>query len=196
MIKNIPLVENEHKPLQTAMEAAMTDAMKHFEGELIKIRTTRAHTSLIEDVQVVCYGSSVMPLKQVASLAAPDARLLTIQPWDLGVIGDIEKALLESDLGLTPINDGKVIKLVLPEMSSTRRDELIKILGKRLEECKIAIRNIRRDFNDLIKTGKKDKLISENFFNRLSDLTQQITDKFSTTADALATKKEKEIRSV
>lgn len=195
-MKNLTIVENDIKSVQIAMETAMQNAMKHFEGELIKIRTTRAHTALIEDVQIVCYGSSVMPLKQLASLAAPDARLLTIQPWDLGVINDIEKAILESDLGLTPINDGKIIKLVLPEMSSTRREELVKILGKRLEECKVAIRGVRRDFNDLIKDAKKDKLISENFFSRLSDLTQQITDKFVANADTLATKKEKEIRAV
>lgn len=195
-MKNLVLVENEHKPLQATMEKAMTDAMKHFESELLKIRTTRAHTSLIEDIMVLCYGSSTMPLKQLASLAAPDARLLTIQPWDMGVLNDIEKAILESDIGITPINDGKTIKLVLPEMSSTRREELTKMLGKRLEECKVAIRNVRREFNDFIKAAKKDKLISENFFDRLTDITQQVTDKFTASADALATKKEKDIRSV
>ena len=189
------LIENDPKPFKAAMEAEMNKAIKHFEGELIKIRTGRAHTSLVEDLPVACYGGSAMPLRQVASLAAPEPRLITIQPWDQGIINDIEKAILESDVGLTPINDGKIIRLTLPEMSTNRRDELIKVLGKKTEECRIAIRNVRKDFNNLIRDGKKDKMISENFFSRLSDLLQEITDKFIATTDAMSTKKEKEVTS-
>lgn len=188
------LVENDQKPFQKAMEAEMTKAIKHFEGELLKIRTGRAHTSLVEDVMVTCYGN-VTPLKQVASLAAPDTRLITIQPWDATIISDIEKALLTSELGVKPLNDGATIKIILPEMSSARREELIKVLSKKLEECKVAVRNVRRDFNNLIRDGKKDKVISENFVNRLNDLLQKVTDLFIEKADELGSKKEKEIRS-
>lgn len=195
MANQIPLVENEPKPFQTAMETEMLKAIKHFESELIKIRTGRAHTSLIEDLQVSCYGA-MTPLKQIASLAAPDARLITIQPWDATIIDSIEKAILTSDLGVKPLNDGVTIKVVLPEMSSSRREDLIKILGKKLEECKVAIRNVRRDFHNLIRDAKKDKKISENFFNRLGDVVQKVTDNFTDQADTLGTKKEKDIRSV
>lgn len=193
----ITLVENDIKPVKTAMEAEILKAIKHLEGELIKIRTGRAHTSLVEDLMVVTYGgTTTSPLKQLASLAAPDALLITIQPWDLGTINDIEKAIINSDLGINPINDGKIIKLPLPRMSSARRDDLVKILGKKLEECKISIRNVRRDFNDIIKEGKKNKAVSENFYNRLCDLTQEITDKSIEQAAALAAKKEQELSTV
>lgn len=192
---NITLVENDPKPFKTGMEAEMNKAIKHFEGELIKIRTGRAHTSLIDDIPVAAYGGTPMPLKQIASITAPEPRLLVVQPWDANVMQDIEKAILASDVGLTPINDGKIIRLTLPEMSTNRRDELVKILHKKLEECRIAVRNVRRDFNNLLRDGKKDKVISENFFSRLSDVLQEVTDKFIAQAEQLATKKEKEITS-
>ena len=193
MSTNITLVENEPKPFQSAMEAEMTKAIKHFETELLKIRTGRAHTSMVEDIQVQAYGN-VVPLKQVASLAAPDVRLITIQPWDASIINEIEKGLMNSDLGVKPLNDGVTIKVVLPEMSSSRREDLIKILGKKLEECKVAVRNVRRDFNNLIRDAKKDKIVSENFYNRLTDILQKVTDTYIAKADDLGSKKEKEIR--
>lgn len=193
---NIQLVENDQKTFQTAMEAEMAKAMKHFDGELIKIRTGRAHTSLIEDIAVAVYGNPPAPLKQLASLAAPDARLLTVQPWDASIINEIEKAITTSDLGIKPLNDGALIKIVLPEMSSSRREELVKILGKKLEECKIAIRNVRKDFNNLVRDAKQNKAISENFYSRLTDLLQKITDTYTDKADQLAAKKDKEIRSI
>lgn len=191
---NITLVENESKPFQKAMEDEMAKAIKHLEGELVKIRTGRAHTSLIEDLPVSVYGGAPMPLKQVAACAAPDVRLLTIQPWDPSVIGEIEKAIANSELGLTPANDGQIIRLTLPEMSSSRREELVKILNKKIEECKITVRNIRKDFNNLIRDAKKDKSISENFFNRLSDLLQEVTDRYCKLSDEKGEKKAKEIR--
>ena len=194
-MKQIALVENDIKSLQTPMESEMARAIKHFEGELIKIRTGRAHTSLIEDLPVSCYGQAPMSLKSIASIAAPDARLLTIQPWDSSVIGEIEKAVLNSDLGLNPVNDGKIIKLVLPEMSSSRREDLTKILHKKLEECRVAIRSTRKEFNNLIRDSKKDKTISENFFNRLEDTLQKVTDIFIKKSEGLADKKEHEIKS-
>lgn len=192
----ITLVENDSKSFEKAMQDEMSKAIKHFEGELLKVRTGRAHTSLIEDVQVSCYGAAAMPLKNLASLAAPESRLLTIQPWDAGIIADIERAIRTSDLGLMPINDGALIRIQLPEMSSTRREELIKILSKKLEECRVSIRNIRKDFNNIIRDAKKDKVISENFFNRLSDLLEKITGNFIDKAEQTAHKKEQDIRTV
>lgn len=192
----ITLVENDSKSFEKAMQDEMSKAIKHFESELIKIRTGRAHTSLIEDVQVSCYGAAAMPLKNLASIAAPESRLLTIQPWDAAIIADIERAIRTSDLGVSPINDGALIRIQLPEMSSSRRDELTKILSKKLEECRVSIRNVRKDFNNIIRDGKKDKVISENFFNRLSDLLEKITGNFIEKADQLAHKKEQDIRTV
>lgn len=195
-MKNLVLTENEPKPFEVAMNEEMSLAIKHFERELVKIRTGRAHSSLVEDILVNCYNGSPMPLKNVASVCAPDARLITIQPWDKGTLSDIEKALTNSQIGITPLNDGEIIKLVLPEMSSSRRDELAKILGKKAEECKVAIRNTRKDFNNFIRDAKKNKTISENFFNRLSDTLQKITDNYVETTEKMATKKEQEIKSV
>jgi ribosome recycling factor len=192
----INLVENDIKGFQQPMETEMLKAIKHLEHELVKIRTGRAHTSLIEEVPVSAYGQPPIPLKNLAILAAPDARLITVQPWDKNVIGDIERALKASDVGITPINDGDIIRLRLPEMSSTRRDELVKILGKKVEECRIAIRNVRKDFHNAIRDAKKDKAISENFFNRLGDVLQKVTDTFIEKAEQLGTKKEKEISTV
>ena len=196
MAIQINLVENDIKSFQTPMETEMSKSIKHFEGELIKIRTGRAHTSLVEDLQVAVYGQPAAPLKNYAAIAAPDVRLITIQPWDATIIDDIEKAIKNSEIGITPLNDGTVIKLVLPEMSSTRREELAKVLHKKLEECKISVRNIRKDFNNILRDGKKDKKISENFYNRLEDVLQKTTDKFIEKADQLSDKKEKEIRAV
>lgn len=195
MIK-LTLVENDTKTFQKAMEDEMGKSIKHLEGELLKIRTGRAHTSLIENLPVSVYGGAPMPLRQVASCAAPESRLLTVQPWDISVIGDIEKAISASDLGLKPENDGTLIRLVLPDMSSGRREELVKVLAKKVEECKIAMRNVRKEFNNLIRDSKKDKDISENFFNRLEDLLQDVTDRYCKMADDKGDKKAKEIREV
>ena len=137
-----------------------------------------------------------MPLKALAAIAAPEARLITIQPWDDTIIPHIEKAVKESDLGVTPANDGKFIRINLPEMSSTRRDELVKILGKKTEDARIAIRNIRKDFNNLIRDGKKDKVISNDFFNRLETVIQKVTDDSIKQIEVLGAKKEKEIATV
>lgn len=196
-MKDFVLVENDVKGFEKTMSQEMEKPIKHFEGELIKIRTGRAHTSLIEDIQVTTYYSEApMPLKNVAAIAAPDARLLTIQPWDVAIINDIEKAITASELGVAPVNDGKIIRIQLPQMSSNRRDELVKILGKKLEECKVSIRNIRRDFHEIVRNGKKDKKISEDFHNRLNDSLQKITDALIEKADQLAKKKEIEVSSV
>jgi ribosome recycling factor len=192
----IVLVENDIKSFQKPMEAEMDSPLKHFERELVKIRTGRAHTSMIEDIPVICYGQDAVPLKGLGAITAPDSRLLTIQPWDSSTIYDIEKAITASGFGVTPANDGKVIRLRLPEMSSERRDELIKVLHKKLEECKVSIRNVRKDFKNLITDAKKDKKISENFHNRLADVLQEITDQFIAKVEGIAKKKETELTTV
>jgi ribosome recycling factor len=195
-MKNLVIVENNTKDFEKAMDEEMGKSIKHFDHELVKIRTGRAHTSMVEDLPVSCYGNAAMPLKNMAALSAPESRLIIIQPWDSAIISDIEKAITSSDLGLTPINDGKIIRLQLPEISTSRRDELIKTLHKKLEECKVAIRNVRKDFNNLIRDAKKDKTISENFSNRLEDLVQKVTDKYTAQAQKLSDTKEKDLRFV
>jgi len=187
------LIENDIKSFQKPMEAEMENPLRHFERELVKIRTGRAHTSMIEDIPVSCYGQDAVPLRGLGTVAAPDARLLTIQPWDASVIVDIEKAIAASGFGVSPVNDGKIIRLRLPEMSSERREELVKLLHKKLEECKVAIRNVRKDFKNIITDAKKDKKISENFHNRLADVLQEVTDAYSAKVDAVSKKKELEL---
>lgn len=194
MSKEFVIAENDVKGFESAMEVEMQKPIKHFEAELVKIRTGKAHTSMIEDFKVSCYGQAPMPLKAMAILAAPDSKLLTVQPWDQSIIKDIEKAINESDLGLKADNDGKIIRIRIPDMSTSRREELVKILHKTREECKEGIRNIRKDFNNLMRDSKKDKKISEDFFNRLEDSLKKVTDKFIAQAETLTEKKEKDIR--
>ena len=196
MAIELQLTENDINGFQKPMEQEMEKTLKHFEGELVKIRTNRAHTSLVEGVEVAAYGQAPMPLKSLAVLSAPDARLISIQPWDASIIPDIEKAISTSDIGINPRNDGKVVYLQLPEMSSDRRDELVKILGKKEEETKVTLRNVRKEFNNLIRDAKKDKSISENFHNRLEDVVQKVTDSFVKKAEEMAEKKRKEITTV
>jgi len=192
----LDLIENESKPFEQAMNSEMDKSVKHFEGELIKLRTGRAHTSMIEDIQVAAYGSAPAALKGLAALAAPEPRLLTIQPWDPSIIDDIERAILTSSLGVNPVNDGKIIRINLPDVSSDRREDLVKILHKKAEDSRIAVRNVRKEFHNFIRDAKKDKTISENFFNRLSDILQKITDSFIKKIDTMTEKKEKDIRMV
>ncbi|MGA9530840.1 MAG: ribosome recycling factor [Candidatus Babeliales bacterium] len=192
---NLKLEENNSKALEAALRTEMMEKIDHFNRELIKIRTGKAHTSLVEDIKVKYFDKDT-PLKQMASLAAPEARLVTIQPWDASTIPAIEKAIQLSDLGLTPVNDGVIIRLQLPEMSSQRREELVKILQKKLEECKVALRNVRKLFNNNVRDAKKNKTISENFFNRLEELIQKITDEYIKQADERAEKKALDLRTV
>ncbi len=192
----IKIIENDVKSFQTPMETEMQKVIKHFETELLKIRTGRAHTSLVEDIQVVGYTGTPMSINKVAVLAAPESRLITIQPWDTSMIDPIEKAILASDTGLTPVNDGKIIRINLPEMSTSRRDELVKILQKKSNEGKERLRDVRKEFNNILRDAKKDKKISENFFNRLEDVLQKVTDKFIAQLDQMVQKKEKDVRSV
>jgi ribosome recycling factor len=195
-MSEIILIENDIKSFQKPMEAEMENPLRHFERELVKIRTGRAHTSMIEDIPVAVYGQEAMPLKGLGTVSAPDARLLTVQPWDASIIPDIEKAIVAAGVGVAPVNDGKIIRLRLPEMSSDRREELVKMLHKKLEECRVTIRNVRKDFKNVLTDAKKDKKISENFYNRLEELLQKITDSYIEKVEAMAKKKEVELSTV
>jgi ribosome recycling factor len=183
------------KQFEKDIEIEMDKHIKHFEKELLKIRTGRAHPSMIEDLRVPAYGA-LMALKEVASVSAPDVGLLLVQPWDAALIPDIEKAIATSDLGVTPANDGNVIRIALPRMSSARRDELVKVLHQKLEQAKIAIRNLRRDIQGLIRDTEKAKKISADYSRRLQDSLQKTTDKFIETSDKVGSKKENEIRAI
>ncbi|MBI2774998.1 ribosome recycling factor [Candidatus Dependentiae bacterium] len=197
MTTTLKLTDQNSKEFEKAMNVEMDKPIKHFERELITIRTGRAHPSLVEDIKVAAYGNSMMRLKETASITTPEARLIVIQPWDPAVIGDIERALRESELGISPQNDGSgILRVVLPEISTARREELVKVLGKKLEDARISIRNVRKDFHNLVRDNQKAKTISEDHARRLSDLLQKITDDFIKKAEALAEKKEKEITTV
>jgi ribosome recycling factor len=194
-MEEIAFKENDSKSFESLLKEHLESSIKHFEKELLTIRTGRAHTSLIEEIKVHCYGQ-IMPLRELATLGAPDSRLLTIQPWDKSLMGEIEKAILTSDIGATPINDGNIIRIQLPQMSTSRRDELVKVLGKKTEECKISIRNTRKDFHNEVRDAEKKHIISEDFAEKLTDLLQKVTDQYITKTDQMHDKKTTEIRTV
>lgn len=195
MMEELAFQEGDSKSIENVLNQEMEKPVKHFEKELASIRTGRATTSMIEDIKVDCYGQ-LMTLKELATLAAPESRLLTIQPWDKSIIGEIEKAILASDLGCTPINDGNIIRIQIPQMSSDRREELVKLLNKKTEECKIGIRNVRKDVHNEIRDAEKKKIISEDFAKKLVQTMQKITDAFIERADNLAKKKAGEVREI
>lgn len=160
--------------------------------ELQRIRTGRASLSVLDGIKVDYYGTPT-PLNQMATLAVPESRLITIQPWDASVIKDIEKAILKSDLGLTPSNDGKILRISIPPLTEERRKELVKVIHKICEDHKVTARNIRRDSNDLLKSLKKDGDISEDEAFRSQDEVQKITDEHIKLIDECYSEKEKEI---
>ena len=168
------------------------DSLKH---ELSKIRTGRAHVSILDHISVDYYGSPV-PLSQVAKLAVEDARMLSVTPWEKDMVGKIEKAIMTSDLGLNPTTVGLVIRVPLPALTEERRRDLVKVVRGEGEGAKVAIRNIRRDVNNTLKTQLKDKLISEDEERRAQDLIQKLTDKAVADVDALLAAKEKELMEV
>jgi ribosome recycling factor len=170
----------------------MDKAINVFNRDLSRVRTGRASTALLEGINVDYYGTS-MPLNQVASIAVPESRLLTIQPWDSKILGDIEKAILKSDLGLTPNNDGKIIRVNVPPLTEERRKELVKLVKKMAEDCKIAIRNVRREAIDFLKNQKKAKEISEDDLFKFQDEVQKLTDDHIKKVESITVDKEKEI---
>ena len=178
----------------TETRRKMDKVLEVMARDLSRVRTGRASVALLEGIKVDCYGTS-MPLPQVASLAAPEARLLTVQPWDPTVLGDIEKAILKSDLGLNPVNDGKIIRLPIPTLTTERRKELVKMVKKMEEEAKVALRNLRREANEDFKEMKKEKLLSEDDAHRGQEEVQKVTDEYIKKTEVQAAEKEKEIMS-
>jgi ribosome recycling factor len=170
----------------------MAKAIDALDKEFKKVRTGRASLALFEDIRVDYYGTPT-PLKQMASLSIPESRLVIIQPWDQTVIKEIEKEILKSELGLTPMNDGKVIRISIPPLTEERRKELVKIVRKIEEEYKISIRNIRRDVNEFLKSMKKDGDISEDDLYKAQNEIQKITDEHIRLANEACQRKEKEI---
>lgn len=194
-MKEFTLTEGSTGPFEKVAQEEMTKSIEHLKHELVSLRTGRAHPSMVEDLKVMCYGGETeMPLKSLANISTPEGRLIIIQPWDMSVIPDIERAIKESDVGVTPQNDGNLIRLVLPEMSSSRREELKKVLSKKLEECRVSIRNVRKHYHNLIRDTQKAKEISEDFAKRLNDLLQKITDKFIKQTDEMGIKKEADLK--
>jgi len=165
------------------------DALKN---EYKKIRTGRASLALFEGIRVDYYGTFT-PLNQMASLSIPESRLVVIQPWDQSVIGAIEKEILKSELGLTPVNDGKIIRVPIPPLTEERRKELVRLVRKTAEEHKVSVRNIRRDTNELLKGLKKDGEVSEDDFFKAQDQVQEITNEYVKLVDQTCQEKEKEI---
>jgi ribosome recycling factor len=172
----------------------MDKVLEAMARDLSRVRTGRASVAILEGIKVDCYDTS-MPLSQVASLAAPESRLLTVQPWDSAVLGDIERAILKSDLGLNPVNDGKIIRLPIPALTTERRKELVKMVKRMEEEAKVAVRNVRREANEDFKEMKKEKILSEDEAHRGQDEVQKITDEYVKKVEAQSAEKEKEIMS-
>ena len=170
----------------------MGKSITSLENEFKRVRTGRASLSILDGIRVDYYGTPT-PLNQMSSLSVPESRLISIQPWDVSVIKDIEKAILKSDLGLTPSNDGKIIRIAIPPLTEERRKELVKVVNKMSEDHKVAVRNLRRDANDMIKELKKEGEISEDEAFKAQDQIQKITDEHIKLIDEINTSKEKEI---
>jgi ribosome recycling factor len=174
------------------LKERMGKSIETLKREYSRLRTGRASISLLDGIRVSYYDTPT-PLNQMASLAVPEPRLIVIQPWDKTAIEDIEKAILKSELGLTPINDGKVIRISIPPLTEERRKELVKVARKMSEENKVAIRNIRRDANEMLKDLKKESEITEDDLYRSQEEVQKTTDQFISQVDELCEAKEKEI---
>ena len=174
------------------IERRMQGAIDSLKGDLGGLRTGRANTSLLDPVVVEVYGS-MMPLNQVATVSAPEPRMLSVQVWDRANVTAVEKGIAHANLGLNPMIDGQTLRLPMPDLTEERRKELAKLAGKYAENAKIAIRNVRRDANEALKEDEKKKEISEDERKRGEDEVQKLTDRFVAEADAAAAQKEKEI---
>ncbi|OHB28343.1 MAG: ribosome recycling factor [Desulfuromonadaceae bacterium GWC2_58_13] len=175
--------------------AGMDKAIEALKKDFTRIRTGRASVSLLDDVKVDYYGTPT-PLNQLGTLAVPEPRLITIQPWEKKLVSEIEKAIFKSDLGLNPSSDGQLIRIVIPPLTEERRKEMAKQLKRLGEEAKIAIRNVRREANDAVKKLAKDKEISEDDGKRIEKEIQELTDKFVAKADEVVVVKEKEVMEI
>lgn len=173
-------------------EAKMDKTLASLKTDLNKVRTGRASLSLFDDIRIDYYGAPT-PLSQVATLAVPEPRLITIQPWDTSITSEIEKAILKSELGLTPSSDGKIIRLPIPRLTEERRKDLVKVVKKMAESAKVALRNLRREANEQLKGFEKNKKISQDQLHQLMEKVQISTDKYIEKVDAALAAKEKEI---
>ena len=181
-------------PLLKDVESKMATAIDALTRELASVRTGRASVALLDTVRVDYYGTPT-PVNQIASISVPDARSLVIQPWEATQLAAIEKAIMKSDLGLNPANDGKLIRLTLPTLTEERRKQLAKTVHKIAEDGRVAVRNVRREANDRLKAMAKDKKVSEDEERRGHDQIQKTTDRFVAKVDELLKKKEQEILS-
>ncbi len=180
------------KDVLKGTEEKMEKAYEAVVREFSEVRTGRANPHLVEGIRIDYYGTPT-PLKQIASISVPDARLIVIQPWDLSAIPEIEKAVLKTNLGLNPINDGKVVRLPVPQLSKERREEMTKLVRDLTEHGRISMRTIRRDANDLVKKLEHDKKIPEDERFKVQDGIQKITNKYIEKIDTLLKDKEKEL---
>jgi ribosome recycling factor len=187
----IPALKDSFAQLKTRMDKAVDD----FRKEMTATRTGRASVHMLDGVMVEAYGS-LMPLNQLANVSAPEPQLITVQPWDVSQIGAIEKAIRSGDLGLNPMNDGKLVRVPVPALTEERRKEMVKHLNKVLEEHRTAVRNIRRDGNDAIKKAMKDKKITEDEEHGAMENLQKLTDDEIKKMEEMAKGKEKEVMSV
>ncbi|ADD02464.1 ribosome recycling factor [Thermoanaerobacter mathranii subsp. mathranii str. A3] len=178
-----------------ASEEKMQKSLSVLKSELAAIRAGRANPALLDRIMVDYYGTPT-PLNRLATITAPEARVLVVQPWDVSKISDIEKAIQKSDLGINPVSDGKVLRLVFPELTEERRKELVKLVYKKAEEAKVAVRQIRRDANDTVKKMEKNGEISEDERKKREEEIQKLTDKYIKEIDKIAETKEKEIMEI
>jgi ribosome recycling factor len=176
------------------VDARMNAALEALSREFASVRTGRASTALLDSIRVDYYGNPT-PISQMASVSTPDARTVVIQPWEAGQIGAIEKAIQKSDLGLTPVNDGKLVRLTMPTPTEERRKQLVKTVAKMAEDARVAVRNVRREANDKLKAAAKKMKASEDEERRAHDQVQKTTDRFVAKVDELLKKKEQEILS-
>jgi len=179
----------------TDAEKKMQKALEHLEQDLTTIRTGRANPALVDKLHVEYYGAET-PINQLASINVPEARLIVIQPWDKGSMSAIEKAILKSDLGLTPSNDGNVIRIALPQLTEERRKDLVKVVHKRVEEGRVAIRNVRREAHDDIRDLRKENMATDDDVRDGEQRLQKVTDSFIAEADRLGHQKEQEVMAV
>jgi len=177
------------------LNESMEKHIRFLEKSFNKVRTGRASTALLDGIKIDYYGT-LTPLNQVATLSVPESQLIVIAPWDTSVIATIEKAIQKSELGLTPSNDGKVIRISIPPLTEARRKELVKVVKKMAEECKISLRNTRRDMNNQLKNLKKDSEISEDDLYKYQGDVQKVTDDFIKKTDDVLATKEKEIMEI
>jgi ribosome recycling factor len=173
----------------------MQKSIDSLEKDFSRLRTGRASTALVDNIRVEYYGTPT-PLNQVASVSIPDSRTISISPWDRNAFSNIEKAIMKSDLGLTPINDGRAIRINIPPLTEERRKDLVKMAKKYTEEAKVAIRNVRRDVNEALKKMQAAKEVSEDDLHKAQDDVQKATDSFVKKADSVLAEKEKEIMEI